>query len=153
MRINRRSLFLAPLTLLLAPFGASAVRAHSYIFGKIEIGHPWAQPSTSDVAAVFIALANMGDKPDRLTGAATPIANAVLFQDYGNHPVDAFDLPVKQPVALRPGGRRIVLQSSKRKLAVGDNFPLTLRFANAGETMVMVLVERGPAEPTTTPAH
>ncbi|MGH7006868.1 MAG: copper chaperone PCu(A)C [Stellaceae bacterium] len=153
MRINRRSLLLAPLTLLLAPFGASPVRAHSYTLGKIEIGHPWAEPSTGDVAAVFMALAIMGDKPDRLTGAATPIANAVLFQDYGNRPVDAFDLPVKQPVALRPSGRRIVLQSIKRKLAVGDDFPLTLRFANAGETTVMVLVERGPAKPTTTPAH
>jgi len=151
--MNRRSLLLAPLTLVLAPFGASPVHAHSYTFGKIEIGHPWAEPSTSDVAAVFMALANMGYKPERLVGAATPIANAVLFQDYGNRPIDAFDLPVKQPVALRPGGRRIVLQSIKRRLTVGDDFPLTLRFANAGETAVMVLVEHGPAEPTTTPAH
>ncbi|MDE1930682.1 MAG: copper chaperone PCu(A)C [Alphaproteobacteria bacterium] len=153
MRVNRRSLLLVPLTLLTAPFGASAVRAHSYTFGKIEIGHPWAEPSTSDIAAVFMALANMADKPDRLAGAATPIANAVLFQDYGNRPVDAFVLPAKQPAALQPGGRRIVLQSIKRKLAVGDDFPLTLRFAAAGETTVMVLVERGPAEPTTPPAH
>lgn len=153
MRLNRRSLLLAPLTLLLTPFGAAPVRAHSYTLGKIEIGHPWAEPSSSDVAAVFMALANMGDKPDRLTGAATPIANAVLFQDYGNRPVDAFDLPVKQPVALRPGGRRIVLQGVKRRLAVGDDFPITLRFAAAGETTVMVLVERELAKPMTPPAH
>lgn len=151
--MNRRNLLLAPLTLLLAPFGASAVRAHSYTLGAIQIGHPWAEPSTSDVAAVFMALANMGDKPDRLTGAATPIANAVLFQDYGNRPVDAFDLPAKQPLALRPGGRRIVLQSIKRRLAAGDDFPLTLRFADAGEVTVMVLVERAPTEPMTPPAH
>ena len=151
--MNRRNLLLAPLTLLLTPFGASTARAHSYTLGAIQVGHPWAEPSTSDVAAVFMALANMGDKPDRLTGAATPIANAVLFQDYGNRPVDAFDLPVKQPLALRPGGRRIVLQSIKRQLAVGDDFPLTLRFAAAGEITVMVLVERVPTEPMTPPAH
>lgn len=151
--MNRRNLLFAPLTLLLAPFAASAVRAHSYTLGAIQIGHPWAEPSTSDVAAVFMALANMGDKPDRLTGAATLIANAVLFQDYGNRPVDAFDLPVKQPLALRPGGRRIVLQSIKRRLAAGDDFPLTLRFADAGEVTVMVLVERAPTEPMTPPAH
>ncbi|HEV2265093.1 MAG TPA: copper chaperone PCu(A)C [Stellaceae bacterium] len=151
--MNRRNLLLAPLTLLLAPFGASTVRAHSYTLGAIQIGHPWAEPSTSDVAAVFMALANMGDKPDRLTGAATLIANAVLFQDYGNRPVEAFDLPVKQPLALRPGGRRIVLQSIKRRLTAGDDFPLTLRFADAGEVTVMVLVERAPTEPMTPPAH
>ena len=151
--MNRRNLLLAPLTLLLAPFAASAVRAHSYTLGAIQIGHPWAEPSTSDVAAVFMALANMGDKPDRLTGAATLIANAVLFQDYGNRPVEAFDLPVKQPLALRPGGRRIVLQSIKRRLTAGDDFPLTLRFADAGEVTVMVLVERAPTEPMTPPAH
>jgi len=148
--MNRRSLLLAPLTLLLA-LGASRARAHSYTLRAIEIGHPWAEPSTGDVAAVFMALANMGDKPDRLIGAATPIADAVLFQDYGNRPIDAFDLLPKQPMALRPGGRRIVLQGVKRRLAAGDDFPLTLRFAAAGNTTIMVLVEHGPAEPP--PAH
>lgn len=148
--MNRRSLLLAPLTLLLA-LGASRARAHSYKLGAIEIGHPWAEPSTGDVAAVFMALANMGDKPDRLVGAATSIADAVLFQDYGNRPIDAFDLPPKRPMALRPGGRRVVLQGVKHRLAAGDDFPLTLRFANAGQITIMVMVQQEPSEPT--PAH
>ncbi|MGH7013103.1 MAG: copper chaperone PCu(A)C [Stellaceae bacterium] len=146
--MNRRSLLIAPLVCLLASLGAPRARAHSYKLGMIEIGHPWAEPSTGDIAAVFMALANMGDKPDRLTGAAAPIADAVLFQDYGNHPVDSFALQPKQPVALRPGGPRIVLQSVKRPLVIGDDFPLTLRFAAAGDITVMVVVEHGPAEPT-----
>ncbi len=94
-----------------------------------------------------MALANLGDKPDRLVGAATPIAAAATFQDYGNRPVEAFDLPPKLPVALRPGGRHMVLQGLKRPLNVGDSFPLALRFAVAGESTVMALVEHGPAEP------
>lgn len=148
--MNRRSLLLAPLILLLA-LGASRARAHSYKLDAIEIGHPWAEPSTGDVAAVFMALANMGDKPDRLVGAATPIADAVLFQDYGNRPIDAFDLPPKRPMALRPGGRRVVLQGVKHRLAAGDDFPLTLRFANAGQITIMVMVQQESSEPT--PAH
>ena len=60
MRMNRRNLLLAPLTLLLAPFGASPVRAHSYTLGKIEIGHPWAEPSTGDVTVT----------PDTVTSTA-----------------------------------------------------------------------------------
>jgi|SRR5215469_21338 len=149
--MNRRSLILAPLTLALTALGASRVHAHSYTLGTIEIGHPWAEPSTGDVAAVFMALANMGDKPDRLIGAATQFADAAMFQDYGNRPVDAFDLPPNRPVALRPGGRRVVLQGVKHRLAAGDEFPLTLRFANAGQTAVMVMVQQQPSEPP--PAH
>ncbi|HYL32535.1 MAG TPA: copper chaperone PCu(A)C [Stellaceae bacterium] len=149
--MNRRSLLLAPLTVLLAVLGVSRVRAHSYTLGAIEIGHPWAEPSAGDVAAVFMALANTGDKPDRLIGAATPIADAALFQDYGNRPIDGFDLPPKRPVALRPGGRRVVLQGVKQRLAANDDFPLTLRFANAGQITVMVTVQQESSEPT--PAH
>ena len=151
--MNRRTLLLVPLALSLAPLGASRAGAHSYKLGAIEIGHPWAEPPTGDIAAVFMALANTGDKPDRLMGASTPIADTVLFQEYGNRPVAAFDLRPKVPVALRPGGRRIVLQGVKQKLAVDDAFPLTLRFAAAGSITVLVQVERGPATPTPSPAR
>jgi periplasmic copper chaperone A len=145
--MNRRHLLLAPLALLLSSLGASRARARSYKLGVIEISHPWAKPPTGDVAAVFMALANTGDKPDRLTAASTPIADTVLFQDNGNRPVAAFDLQPKQPLALRPGGGRIVLQGVKQKLAIDDVFPLTLRFAGAGSVTVLVQVERGPATP------
>jgi len=151
--MNRRSLFFAPLALLLAPLGAPRARARSFTLGAIEIGHPWAEPTTGDVAAVFMVLANMGNKPDRLISAATPVADTVLFQDYGNRPVAAFDLPPKRPVALRPGGRHIVLQGLNQRLAVGDGFPLTLRFAAAGNTTIIVQVEHGAAEPVPSPAH
>lgn len=149
--MNRRRLLLAPLVLLVVPLGAA--HAHSYKLGTIEIGHPWAKPPTGDVAAVFMALANTGDKSDRLVGASTPIADTVLFQDSGNRPVAAFDLPPKMPVALRPGGRRIVLQGVKQKLAVDDAFPLTLRFAAAGSVTILVQVERGSATPTPSPGR
>ena len=151
--MNRRSLLVASLASLLAPLGPTRARARSYKLGAIEIGHPWAEPPTGDVAAVFMALANMGDKPDRLVGASTPIADTVLFQDSGNQPVAGFDLKPKQPIALQPGGRRIVLQGVKRKLSVEDAFPLTLRFASAGSVTVLVQVESGPAWPKPSPAH
>ena len=151
--MNRRHLLLASLAVLLVPLGASHACAHSYKLGSIEIGHPWAEPPAGDVAAVFMALANLGDKADRLEGASTPIANTVLFQETGNQPTSAIDLPPKLPVALRPGGRRIVLQGVKQKFAVGDAFPLTLRFAIAGSITVLVQVERGPATPSPSPAR
>lgn len=151
--MNRRHLFLAPLVLLLAPLGAQRVRAASYKLGTIEIGHPWAEPPTGDVTAVFMTLANLGSNPDRLVGATTPLAATVLFQEHGDRPVTAFDLKPKQPLALQPGGSRVVLQGVKRPLAVTDAFPLTLRFATAGTITVIVRVERGPATSSPTSAH
>ena len=44
---------------------------------------------------------------------------------------------------MRPGGLHIMLMGLKRKLKRGERFPLTLRFAAAGEVTVMVSVH-GP---------
>lgn len=151
--MNRRGLLLAPLVLLLGPFGARRSRAESYRFGTIEISHPWAEPPTGDVTAVFMTLADLGDKPDHLVGATTPVASTVLFQERGNRPVAAFDLRPKQSLALRPGGDRIVLQGVKLPLAAADAFPLTLRFTAAGDITVVVPVEHGSAIPAPTPAR
>ncbi|MDE2229003.1 MAG: copper chaperone PCu(A)C [Alphaproteobacteria bacterium] len=151
--MNRRRLILAPLALFLTLLAAQRTWAHSFALGTIEIGHPWAEPAVGDVAVLFMALANMGDKSDRLVGASTPIADAAVFENYGDHPVDHFELQPKRPVALRPGGRHIALRGLKRRLAVGDSFPLTLRFAAAGSTTVTVLVERGPEAPVQSPSR
>jgi len=142
--MNRRSLLLAPLMLVVA----RRAFAHSFALGTIEIGHPWAKPSATEAAAIFMALGNTGDKPDRLIGGTTPIAAQVLFRDRGGEPLAYYDLRPKRPVALRPGGRYIALHGLQRPLAIDDRFPLTLRFAEAGAITVMVLVEPGPEEPT-----
>src|SRR6185437_15961253 len=49
-----------------------------------------------------------------------------------------------RPVALRPGGKYIGLRGLKGPLALEDSFAVTLRFANAGEIAVTVMVEDGP---------
>jgi len=51
--MRRRDLLLAPLPFLFARIAW----AHSYRLGPIEIGHPWARPSVTGAAAVFLALA------------------------------------------------------------------------------------------------
>lgn len=142
--MNRRSLFFVPLALI----AARPALAHSFALGAIEIGHPWAKPSATEAAAIFMALGNMGDKPDRLIGGMTPIAAQVLFRDRGGEPLEYYDLRPKRPVALRPGGRYIALHGLRQPLAIDDRFPLTLRFAEAGAITITVRVEAGPEEPT-----
>ena len=140
--MRRRSLLLAALALLLTP----AALAHSYKLGAIEIGHPWARPSVTGKAAVFLAFANNGRDTDRLVGGSTPIAAQVILREADGAAMDELDLMPHRPVPLRPGGKYIALLGLKRPLALGDSFPLTLRFAAAGEITMTVLVEDAPED-------
>ena len=140
--MKRRLVLLAPLALLI-PSGALA---HSYTLGAIEIGHPWAKPTVTEAAALFMALYDTGDKPDRLVGASTPIASQVIFRDAGGDPLEYYDLRPRRPLALRPGGRYIALHGLKKPLAIDDSFPLTLLFSASGRITISVMVEEGPDE-------
>ncbi len=140
--MRRRALLLAPFSLLLA----RAASAHSYKLGPIEIGHPWARPSATGAAAVFLALSNTGSSSDRLTGGTTLIAREVLLRDEDGSSLEYLDLPPHRPLALRPGRKYIALLGLKGPLALGDSFPLSLRFERAGEIAVTVTVEAGPDE-------
>lgn len=140
--MHRRSLLLLPPALLLA----RAAFAHSYKLGAIEIGHPWARPSVTGKAAVFLALANTGRDTDRLVGGSTPIAAEVILRAADGEAVEEVDLLPHRPVAFRPGGKYIALLGLKAPLALDDSFPLTLRFAGAGEITVTVRVEDAPEE-------
>jgi copper(I)-binding protein len=141
--MRRRRLLLAPLALLVA---TRAARAHSFRLGDIEIGHPWAKPSVSDGAAVFMALSNVGAAADRLVGGRTTVADEVILRAQDGSPLEYIDLFPKRPIALRPGRRYVGLRGLKLPLAIDDTFPLTLRFAVAGSIDVTVMVEEGPSE-------
>src|SRR5215467_12378581 len=138
--MRRRLLLLAPLSLALVRVAS----AHSSKLGPIEIGHPWARPSVTGKAAVLLALSNTGRTSDRLTGGSTPIAREVLLRDEDGSPLEYLDLLPHHPIALRPGRKYIALLGLNGFLSLEDSFPLTLRFENAGETTVTVVVEDGP---------
>jgi periplasmic copper chaperone A len=141
-RMRRRVLLLSPIAVLLA----RAAWAHSYQLGAIEIGHPWARPSVTGKAAVFIAFNNTGDTTDRLVGGTSPIAEEVLLRAAGGSPLEEMDLLPHHPLPLRPGGKYIALLGLKGPLALDDRFPLTLRFAAAGSITITVQVEDAPEE-------
>ena len=140
--MRRRALLLAAAGLLLP----RRALAHSYKLGPIEIGHPWARPSVTGKAAVFVALSNTGAAPDQLTGGETPIAQEVLLRAEDGSPLESLDLLPHRPLALRPGRKYIALLGLTKPLALDESFPLTLRFAHAGAITVTVMVEAGPEE-------
>jgi len=140
--IDRRRLVLA----LLALAFTRGAHAHSFTQGAIEIGHPWARPTAARDGAVYLVLATRGSSADRLIGAATPLAERVEIRDEVGNPVDGFDILPKRPFALRPGRRYLALIGLKQALTLGDSFPLTLRFRDAGDAAVTVMVETAPGD-------
>jgi len=138
----RRSLLAAPLLSL----AAARARAHSYVLGPVEIGHPWARPTEARLGAAYCVLAIKGDAADTLGSAETPIAERVELRNAAGEAVHAIEIPPGRPVVLRPGKPYLALVGLKRPLKLGDSFPLTLRFDLAGEIAVTVLVENSPGE-------
>lgn len=137
--MRRRHVLLAPLTLLLA----RSTRAETFGASGITVEHPWAKPSVTEAAAIFMVLKNDGPRDDRLVGGATPIAEHVFLREIDGSPLEFYDLEPGRSVVLKPGRRYIALRGLKRILAVDDTFPLTLEFAEAPPLEISVVVAEG----------
>lgn len=144
--MNRRTLLLAPFAL----YGGRALAAagKTVTLGPISISHPWVPPAVTEAAALFMRLVNDGPHHERLIGASTPVAGTVIFRAHDGTPLEYYDLWPKRPVELAPGRRYIALRDLKGPLALDDTFPVTLRFASAGDIAVMAIVEAGPDDDT-----
>jgi len=140
--MRRRSLLAA----LFCSLAATGARAHSYVLGSVEIGHPWARPTDAPLGAAYCILAAKGESADTLSSAETPVAERVELRNAAGEAVPAIEIPAGRPVVLRPGKPYLALVGLKRSLKLGDSFPLTLRFDLAGEIAVTVLVEHVPGE-------
>lgn len=140
--MRRRSL----LTALIWFIAATGARAHSYVLGPVEIGHPWARPTDAQLGAAYCILAIKGEGAGTLSSAETPIADRVELRNAAGEAVPVIEIPAGQPVVLRPGKSYLALVGLKRPLRLGESFPLTLRFDLAGEIAVTVLVENSPGE-------
>ena len=138
--MNRRLVLVGSLSFALArPALAQPVPR-----GAITIDTPWAKPSVTEAAAVFMTLRNDGPRGDRLVGGTTPIAERVILREFDGSELAYYDLLPRRPVFLRPGRRYIALRGLKQLLAIDDSFPLTLRFAEAGALDIAVTVAEGP---------
>jgi periplasmic copper chaperone A len=141
-RIDRRALLLAPLSLAII----RPARAANFGIGSITLSHPWAAPSATEAAAMFLEMRNDGPRADRLVGASTPVAGTAIFRERDGTPLEYLDLLPRRPVSLRPGRRYIALRDLKGPLALDDVFPVTLSFARAGKITISVAVEAGPED-------
>jgi periplasmic copper chaperone A len=134
--------------------------ADDYSQGSLKIGHPYARVTVpmQPAGAAYLTLENTGRQPDRLLGAASPLAQSVEIHTMtmaGDvmkmRSVDSIALPPAAKVVMQPGeGAHFMLLGLKQPLTSGQRFPLRLRFEKAGKLEVMVQVEPvGAGSPAT----
>ena len=123
-------------------FCASAVFAHSYEKGDLQIRHPWARatPPGTSVGVCYFEIRNNGSQPDRLLSATSPAAKRVEMHitEHANNVakmrhLHSFEVPARERLTLEPNGAHLMLIDLVQPLEKGRRFPIKLRFERAGE--------------------
>ena len=134
---------------LLALCAGGAARAADFPLGSILIAGPWSRPTPPTIATgvVYFAITNRGSREDTLVAASTPMAASVEFHESRTvgglmqmRQLAVVKCPAHATVKIEPGGVHVMLIGLRAPLAPGTDFPLTLRFATAGELTVQVHV-------------
>jgi copper(I)-binding protein len=128
---------------------AAAVSAADFKAGPMVLRGPWARPTApvASVGAVYFSLTNTGGAADRLLSIATPIAKQVQIHEIRTvqgsmqmRPLEALDCPPGATIRSEPGVLHVMLLGLQHPLVAGSEFPMTLRFRDAGELTVQVAV-------------
>lgn len=121
--------------------------------GHLQITQAWARPVILQgrPGVAYFTIRNDTDREDVLVGVSSPLAERTelhMTRSEGgparvvmkmiavkNIPVAAHSV-----VAVKPGGYHLMLFGLRKKLVPGDDLPLILTFARAGEIKVMAKV-------------
>jgi copper(I)-binding protein len=118
----------------------------------IRVENAWARAAIAGhTGVVYLTIIDIG-APDRLTGAASPVAaNADLHESFTDNgvakmrSVAALPLEPGKTVTLAPSGYHIMLTGLKQALNQGDRFPVTLTFEKSGPVTTTVIVQKAGA--------
>src|SRR5690348_1869385 len=100
-----KSVLLAAALASTLTLAATAVSAHEYKAGAIEIQHPWsrATPKGATVAGGYMKLINTGTTPDRLIGGSTEVAGKFEIHEMSTANGVMKMRPVSGGVEIKPG--------------------------------------------------
>jgi periplasmic copper chaperone A len=125
------------------------VMAADYRAGDMVVAQPWSRPTppVATVGAVYFSMTNVGRTADRLMAISTPIAGKVEMHESRKlqgmiqmRAVTSIECLPGQTVKSEPGGLHVMLLDLTQPLAAGAQFPLLLRFRDAGTLTVQVQV-------------
>jgi periplasmic copper chaperone A len=123
--------------------------AVDYRAGDMIVAQPWSRPTppTATVGAVYFSITNLGRKADRLMAITTPIAGKVEMHETRKvqgmlqmRAVMSIECLPGQRVKIEPGGLHVMLLNLTHPLAAGTQFPLMMRFRDAGTVTAIVRV-------------
>lgn len=116
----------------------------------------WARATAPgiDVGAAYMVIEG-GSRSDRVLNVSSPRAAMVHLHTVEERDgvatmraLEAIEVPAGQRIELAPKGLHLMLMGLDGPLVAGQSFPITLRFATAGERTVNVLVKPATADAT-----
>lgn len=120
----------------------------------VDVQDPWTRDTIGRTANAAIFMRIESGAADRLISASTPVARSTSLMTFEGgssamrmRTVSAIDIPANAPVSLDPNGLHVWLEGLHEPLKQGREFPLTLRFEQAGERTVTVKVIAPAAMP------
>ena len=118
----------------------------------VQVDGVWARPSIGNTgkSAAYFIINNKSARGDVLTAAKGTVSKRIELH---THIKDGdvmrmrvveggVKVPANSTVKFKPGGLHVMLIDLTSKLKVGDSFPLTLVFQEAGEVKINVPVKK-----------
>ena len=123
--------------------------AADYRAGNMVVAQPWSRPTppVATVGVAYFSMTNVGPRADSLIAVSSPIARKVEIHESRTvqgmvqmRAVTSVECAPGATVKIEPGGLHVMLLDLSRPLAAGTEFPLSLRFRDAGVLTVQVRV-------------
>lgn len=125
---------------------------------KVVVESAWARASigTNRPGAAYMTVRNTGSEPVVLIGLETPLAMMPSIHQTKTSesgvssmsPAGDIVIPPGEAVALEPGGLHAMLMRLQEPMVKGENFSLTLTFADGGsvdvDVPILAISARGP---------
>lgn len=118
---------------------------------SVKIEHPiiFESLKVAKAAAGYMTVQNTGATDDRLIGAKTDFAHAMVHETKVDadgvarmeHAEHGFVIPAGEAVEFLPGGKHVMLMRLSEQMVAGQDRAITLVFENAGQIEVVFKVE------------
>jgi copper(I)-binding protein len=139
-------------TVLALALSASAVFAHEFTLGNLEIHHPASKATLpgQPVGGGFLTITNKGSEADRLVSITAPtVSDDVQIHEMAiendimkmRQLPDGIEIPAGATVELKSGGQHLMFMSIKQPFKEGESFKATLTFEKAGTIDVDFKIE------------
>lgn len=144
--------------LLLFLIGCGARDNAATTDGELVIRDVWGRnaPAAAPNGAFYLTISNGTAQDEQLLGASADVCQAVeLHEMYmmeadvmgmREAPGGVIPIPAGATVELKVGGLHIMCIEKTRAFELGEEIPLTLNFANAGQVVVMAQIREAAME-------